>query len=225
MSAGRMRAAPETPPRILDKDNTTGPSTPVGSPLEVPGSSKCTPSPRLSTLKKKGMELFAGMGYSSSDPWADEGDHGVPPTRTKASQADHLRTLRTTPLGVNKSTSPVRELRPSSSTPSDDEDKEDLIGYLESLNLKPQQTIGRSVMRGFNASMARSPRSSPLRSAGNSPARSTTGSPSKTVRGSPLKPDPSVSSLGMIAEEAVEQKKSMWDADNDEFENWPGQET
>jgi hypothetical protein len=221
--SGRMRAQPVTPTRDSDKKKTAQPALSKAPSSKVPAPSTPKSTSRLSTLKKKGMDPLAGIGYSS-DIWADEDDY-MPVTSTKTGRADRLGTLRTTSAGINGSMPPSRDLPALPYTPGDDEDKERLIGYLESLNMKPNQTIGKSVMRGYNATLARSSRSSPLRSIKNSPARSTAGSPLKSAVGSPLKSGLGTASPGATVEEAIEQKKSIWEPEDDEFAHWPTQQT
>jgi hypothetical protein len=218
-----MRAQPFTPTRVSGKKKTAQSVPSKASFSKVPAPSTPTSTSRLSTLKKKGMDLFARIGYSS-DIWANEDDY-TPVTPTKTGRADRLGTLRTTPSGINGSMPSSRDLQALPYATEDDEDKENLIGYLESLNMKPNQTIGKSVMRGYNATLARSPRSSPLRSIKNSPARSTAGSPLKSAVGSPLKSGLGTASPSATVEEAVEQKKSIWNPEDDEFGDWPTQQT
>jgi hypothetical protein len=220
-----MQAAPATPPPARDVGNAVEPSKPVGSPVKVLVSSTPTPSPRLSTPKKKGMELLAGMVCNSSNIWEDKDDSAPLVTPTKVSRADRLGTLRSPLSEIKGPKSQEQGLKVSPSTPSKDKDKEDLLGYYESLNMYPYKTIGKSVMRGHNASLARSLRSSPTRSVLGSPEKSVTSSPSRGAAGSPLKSAMGASPSGTNTEERVKENKSIWDADDDEFENWPTQQT
>jgi hypothetical protein len=197
--SGRMRAKYVTPPRVPSKEDTTLSSA------KTPASNPPTPQPRPSTLKRKGMELLTEMGYAASNSWADDEEVVAPATPTTASRADRINTLRCKVSAGNKSSPSVKGLGLSPSTPSKSGDKGNFLDFLETLNLSPHQTIGKSVMRKYQRSLARS---SPLRSMRNSPVKLTIGSPSK---------------LGKV-DEAVVEKKSIWDADDDEFENWLEQE-
>jgi len=162
----------------------------------------CSPTkrlkiPQLSTLKLKTKNLYAELGYTSRDFWEASDDEFEETKGTPARASDTLFQSVNRNASLVNDVSPVPSLRQSPSTPADEETQTIPVAQFQALKLLPGQKIRKSMTSKFNASLTPSVRRSLLLSAECSPTNS----------------------------KAIEPKMSIWDADDEEFDRWPGQET
>ncbi|KAF1841991.1 uncharacterized protein K460DRAFT_419968 [Cucurbitaria berberidis CBS 394.84] len=78
---------------------------------------------------------------------------------------------------------------------------------------------------GLSSSPTKAIRGNPLRSRRGSPIKSSRKSPLRPVFDSPPKSEPNTASILSPGKGVNCHAKSMWDADDDEFDRWPGKET
>ena len=205
MSSRRSRGSRTAPSGAGNETAGIEVATPTNSPT------KRFKIPQLSTIELKPKNLYAELGYTSRDFWevSDDEFEEINGTPVQASDTKFQSVNRD--ASSANTVSPIPSLRQSPRTPTDEGTQKNLVEQVQALKLLPCQKTRQSMTRKFNASLKPSVRRSLLRSVEYSPTKCTGGSSLKT-----LAPTPS---------RAVQQKMSIWDADDEEFDRWPGQET
>jgi hypothetical protein len=164
-------------------------------------------SPGLSMLKRESAKLFARPANSSSNSWDEEEEDdevmdqltNMSFSQTQRIRGNPLKSMRGSPSLTKGTRSPMLGL----------EDKENVSKRLNSQSSSKSQQARRSRLISTGGSLLpfRLTRPSPLKSV--SPALKPLGQAGKTP--------------GVVGKEST-PSKSVWDADDDEFEHWPSKE-
>ncbi|KAA8615698.1 hypothetical protein PtrSN002B_005002 [Pyrenophora tritici-repentis] len=205
MFSRRSRGSPISSSEARDKTMEKEVASPSGSPADY---SKGSP---LSTIRLNTKSLYDELGYSSRNFWepSDDEFEEMEGTPTQASDTNFPSASRTKSAG--NIGSPISNLQHLSRTPTKQRKQAHLVAHLQAPELSPRKTIGKSATRNYKSSLTSFACPSPLRSVEHSPTKQMGSWLSK-----PLDP---------ASSEAVEPNTSMWDADDEEFDRWPGPET
>ncbi|CAE7215084.1 hypothetical protein CFE70_009871 [Pyrenophora teres f. teres 0-1] len=205
MSSRRLRGSPSSSSEAWNRTAEKEVVTPTGSP------GNRSKGPPLSTIKLNTKNLYDELGYSSRGFWEQSGDEFVEMEGTPRQPSDTRFSSAHRNTSSENVGSPISSLQHLSRTPTKQREQEHLVAHLQALELSPCETIRKSATSKFKSSLTSSACPSPLRSVEHSPTKQMGSWLSKTS-------DPAPS-------EAVQPNTSMWDADDEEFDRWPGQET
>jgi hypothetical protein len=163
-------------------------------------------SPGLSTLRRESAKLFARPANSSSNFWDEEEYDEVMDQLTSMSFSQTQR-IRGNPLKSMRGSSSLA--KGTRSPMLGLEDKENVSKVLNSQSSSKSQQARRSRLTSTGGSLL--------------PFRPTRPFPLKSVSRA-LKPLGQAGKIpGVVGKESTPER-SVWDADDDEFEHWPGEE-
>ncbi|KAJ4378151.1 hypothetical protein N0V83_000984 [Neocucurbitaria cava] len=202
-----------SPQKGAGDDNVAAPTS-VDPSLLVIQPKTPNQSPRISTLRRAGEVFFANKGYSSSSPWDADDDefgdemNGMSLRPTKTIRGNPLKSQR----GASRNTMRRLPMQMIMEKPGEESDKENVEDGFDRLRLSSKKASPSSEL---------SPGSdfgSPMQSVHLSPLGAKVHLTSKSTSSTSLKLPG-----GQKQNEFV--KRSIWDADDDEFDRWPGRKT
>lgn len=173
--------------------------------------------PRVSTLRRRGADILSGSPFLSSNPW-DADEHEFDQTGNGLVSLD--ATIRGNPSKSTHVRMPSSDNFPQNSIQkSNRRSRHETADQFPILSGKSNKVKLHDQFSNLALSLKKTFRNNSFTLEPDTSGKSTRYSSSRPTPGMWDKP-----ADGMLDKETKQENKSIWDADDDEFENWPGQD-